>query len=186
MIVYKINPKQSQPRPMIDHPIVRIGLLLRRVEAIETRKKFQKIVHILQVMDAPFPESYDFHHYGPYSSELRRELDAFLDEELIIEPENPGPYSSFTVRPTPKLLSLLETVPGLQEEEWVDWAEELNRKSPRDLEGISTLLYLYQRVWPLATWRKKFDELKPQLAPQYDLYESEALRLLGLAGKNAA
>jgi uncharacterized protein YwgA len=53
---------------MIDHPIVRIGLLLKKVESIETRKKFQKIVHILQVMDAPFPESYDSHHYGAFSA----------------------------------------------------------------------------------------------------------------------
>ncbi len=171
---------------MIDHPIVRIGLLLKKVEAIETRKKFQKIVHILQVMGAPFPESYDFHHYGAYSAELRNELDAFKDEELIIEPEIQGQFTSFTVKPTDKLLGLLGQLSPSEDEAWLDWAFELNRKSPRELEGISTLLYLHQRVWPQASWRDKFGELKPHLAANYDRYESEALRLLGTAGKSAA
>jgi uncharacterized protein YwgA len=172
---------------MIDHPIVRIGLLLRRLQAIETRKKFQKIVHILQVMGAPFPESYDFHHYGPFSSELRREIEAFESESLIVETALPvSGLPSYKVYPTDKLLSLLAKAPDLIEEEWVDWAEDLNGKSPRDLEGISTLLYLHQRLWSQDTWRKKFEELKPQLAAQYDWYESEALRLLELAGKQAA
>lgn len=172
---------------MIDHPIVRIGLLLRRVNAIETRKKFQKIVHILQVMGAPFTESYDFHHYGPFSSELRREIEAFVSEALIVETQElVNGLPSYKVCPTEKLLALLEKDPDLIEEEWVDWADELNRKTPRDLEGISTLLYLHQRLWSQDTWRNKFVELKPQLAAQYDWYESEALRLLEIAGKKAA
>ncbi|MCX6879888.1 MAG: hypothetical protein NTW21_39700 [Verrucomicrobia bacterium] len=171
---------------MIDHPIVRIGLLLKKVEAIETRKKFQKIVHILQVMGAPFPESYDFHHYGAYSAELRGELDAFKAEDLIIEPEIPGPYPSFTVKPTVKLLGLLDKLQITEEAEWLRWAEDLNRKSPRELEGISTLLYLYQRLWPQASWSGKFTELKPHLAENYDRFESESLRLLETAAKSAA
>lgn len=171
---------------MIDHPIVRIGLLLKKVEAIETRKKFQKIVHILQVMDAPFPESYDFHHYGAYSAELRRELDAFKAEDLIIEPENSGQFVSFTVKPTQKLLGLLDMLQLTEEPEWLSWAAELNRKSPRELEGISTLLYLHQRLWPKTSWRGKFTELKSHLAGEYDRFESEALRLLEIAGKSAA
>jgi uncharacterized protein YwgA len=171
---------------MIDHPIVRIGLLLKKVESIETRKKFQKIVHILQVMDAPFPESYDFHHYGAYSAELRRELDAFKDEGLITEPETPGPFASFTVKPTGKLLGLLDLLQTTEEPEWLRWAAELNRKSPRELEGISTLLYLHQWLWPLASWPGKFAELKPHLAENYDRFESEALHLLQIAGKSAA
>jgi uncharacterized protein YwgA len=171
---------------MIDHPIVRIGLLLKKVEAIETRKKFQKIVHILQVMGAPFPESYDFHHYGAYSAELRRELDAFKSEDLIVEPEIPGPYTSYTVKPTEKLLELLDKVSPSEDEPWLGWADELNHKSPRELEGISTLLYLHQRLWPQASWPGKFSELKPRLAAFYDRYESEALRLLATAGKSAA
>lgn len=171
---------------MIDHPIVRIGLLLKKVEAIETRKKFQKIVHILRVMGAPFPESYDFHHYGAYSAELRRELEAFKSEELISETEIPGPFTSYTVKPTEKLKELLEQLPPSGDEPWLAWASELNRKSPTDLEGISTLLYLHQRVWPKVSWSGRFSELKPHLAPNFDLYEAEALRLLETAGKSAA
>ncbi|MDA0767540.1 MAG: hypothetical protein O3A87_10425 [Verrucomicrobia bacterium] len=171
---------------MLDHPIVRIGLLLKKVETIETRKKFQKIVHILQVMGAPFPESYDYHHYGAYSAELRRELDAFKSEELIVEPEVNGQFPSFTVKPTAKLLQLLEKLPNPEEAEWLTWASELNGKSPRELEGISTLLYFHQRLWPQASWRDKFATLKPQLAAQYERYETESLRLLETATKAAA
>lgn len=137
-------------------------------------------------MGAPFPESYDFHHYGAYSAELRSELDAFKAEALIIEPEVPGPFTSFTVKPTAKLLQLLDKVQITEEADWLSWAEELNQKSPRTLEGISTLLYFHQRLWPQTSWSGKFTELKPHLAPSYISYESEALRLLSLAGKAAA
>lgn len=171
---------------MIDHPIVRIGLLLKKVEAIETRKKFQKLVHILQVMGAPFPETYDFHHYGAYSSELRGELDAFKAEDLIDETEIPGQFVSFTVKPTAKLLGLLDKLQITDEPEWLRWAAELNRESPGVLEGVSTLLYLHQRLWPQASWRGKFTELKPHLAGGYDRFERKALGLLETASQSAA
>ena len=171
---------------MIDHPIVRIGLLLKKVEAVETRKKFQKIVHILQMMGAPFPEGYDYHHYGAYSAELRRELDAFKAEGLIDETEIPGPFPSFTVKPTARLLGLLDKLPLADEPEWLRWATDLNRESPRDLEGVSTLLYLHQRLWPQDSWRGKFTELKPHLAGDYDRLEHKALRLLETASQSAA
>lgn len=171
---------------MIDHPIVRIGLLLKKVEAIETRKKFQKLVHILQVMGAPFPESYDFHHYGAYSSELRGELEAFKAENLIDETAIPGQFVSFTVKPTAKLLGLLDKLQIMEEPEWLPWAAELNSESPRELEGISTLLYLHQWLWPQTSWHGKFNELKPHLATDYDRFERKALRLLKAAGISAA
>ena len=168
------------------HPILRIGLLLRRVQGVNTRKKFQKLVHILQVMGAPFPESYDFHFYGPYSAELRRELDAFAGEGLIQEEAVRSNFPSFNLAPTPKLLSLLEEDPNLPNPGWLDWAEELNKQQPQTLEGISTLLYLHQRKWSRDTWKEKFHQLKPQLSARFAACEAEALRLLDLAGQKAA
>jgi len=172
---------------MISHPIVRLGLLLRRVKAIETRKKVQKIVHILQVMGAPFPERYDFHHYGPYSSELAREIDAFKAEDLVIEHPLEGQLPTFRLEPAPKLLGLLAEDATLPEDaEWLAWAEELNAERPRRLEGISTLLYFHQRLWPQSSWRTKFAELKPGLMDEYDACEKHALALLDRAAAVAA
>lgn len=168
------------------HPVVRIGLLLRRVKVIETRKKVQKIVHILQAMGAPFPERFDFHHYGPFSSELWREIEAFEAEGLVTEAAIQGNLPTFRLEPTNKLLSLLEEDSGVDDEPWVEWAEELNAKRPRRLEGISTLLYFHQRLWPVQTWSSKFKELKPQLMDEYEQCHAEAMELLQRAGKTAA
>jgi uncharacterized protein YwgA len=168
------------------HPVVRIGLLLRRVKVIETRKKVQKIVHILQAMGAPFPERFDFHHYGPFSSELWREIEAFEAEGLVTEAEIQGNLPTFRLEPTGKLLALLEEDSGVADEPWVEWAEELNSKRPRRLEGISTLLYFHQRLWPVETWSSKFKELKPQLMDEFEQCHAEAMELLEMAGKSAA
>lgn len=167
------------------HPVLRIGLLLRQVEKVETRKKFQKLVHILQVMGAPFPESFDLNHYGAYSADLRAELDAFGDEKLVDEKEEQtGSFKSYTLRPTKKLLELLNEVSELPSPAWLDWAAELNQHSPRELEGISTVLYLHQRRWPEASWSDRFGQLKPHLKDRYQWFESEAKQLLGKAGQD--
>ena len=169
------------------HPVLRIGLLLRRVKKFETRNKFQKIVHILQVMGAPFPESFDLNHYGAYSSGLQSELDAFSDEGLVEESEEiSGTSKSYSVKPTDKILQMLKEFPNLKEPAWLEWAESLNRKSPCELEGISTVLFLHQRRWPEDSWENHFQQLKPHLFPQYSDYKQEALELLDQAGAPVA
>lgn len=172
---------------MNSHPVARIGLLLRRVKTIETRKKVQKIVHILQVMGAPFPERFDFHRYGAFSTELAREIEAFKEENLVVETEISGPLPTFRLEPAESLLELLSRDSSLTEEpEWLAWAEELNGERPRRLEGISTILYFHQRRWPREAWRKKFQELKPHLVEEYDQCEAKALELLERGQAQAA
>lgn len=48
------------------------------------RKRFQKAVHLLQFLGYPLPETFSYHHYGPYSPELQDELD-FLAEIGLLE-----------------------------------------------------------------------------------------------------
>ena len=162
------------------HPVLRLGLLLTRVESVETRKKFQKIVHILQVMGAPFPEKFSFHLYGPYSADLRAELDAFIAEGLISETEK---APAFVVAPTQKLKDLLAEAAVVPPEsaKWLGWAVALNKLSPQKLEGISTLLFLHQKDWPVSTWETKFKELKGHMADKYSELKKEADRFLQLA-----
>ena len=170
------------------HPILRIGLLLRQLQVVDTRKKFQKLVHILQVMGAPYPESFDLNHYGAYSSELRAELDAFIIEGLVEETcsDEGNGVVSYSLRPTQRLIDLVGEFPGPTEHEWLNWAKTLNRHNPTELEGISTVLYLCQRGWPKAAWRKRFELIKPHLADRYGSFEAKATEMLALCGKHAA
>ena len=55
-----------------------------------------------------FPESCDFHLYGPCSTYLRCEPDAFAAEKLIVEQEHASPGAPISVAATPKLLALLD------------------------------------------------------------------------------
>lgn len=156
------------------HSIERIGFLLEHLREIETRKKMQKIVHILQVSGAPFPEEFRFHLYGPYSSDLRAELDAFEKEGLIRE-DSQG--TSYILKPEEKLLNLIKESANRNQCTWLSLASRLNEKTPKDLEGISTVLYFKQRKWPQNTWAEKFFELKAHLADEFGRYQSEALKI---------
>ncbi len=166
------------------HPIFRLGLLLIHLREVEGRKKFQKLVHILQVMGGPFPERFALNYFGAYSSDLRTELDAFITEDLIVEsPTTAGPageFTAYTLTPTAKLKGLLNELPTLPAMPWLAWADELNKKSPKELEGISTILFLVQHQWPVADWEPKFKALKPHLSDRFSQFKSEAENCLKL------
>ncbi|MCH7225664.1 hypothetical protein [Haloferula sp. A504] len=168
---------------MNSHPVARTGVLLRRLKSVETRTKLQKIVHILQVMGGPFPERFDFQYRGTHSDEFAREIEAFIAEELVVETAGSVGRPSI-LRPTGNLLDLLELDPSLAEEPaWLAWADDLNAQSVGRLDGVSALLYFHQHRWPRAAWRKKFFEVKPQRAGDFEPCEALALQLLGGASE---
>jgi uncharacterized protein YwgA len=143
--------------------LIQLGSLLRTVTQIEGRKKLQKMVHILQEFGVPFDVSYGYHFYGPFSEQLQDSLQSFQHDGLIHE----TPYhqtSRFAA--DGKLLELLELVDATSPPAWAPFAIELNAKSPRDLEAISTLLYLEKQTGNIIgsdAVDETFEKLKPNL-----------------------
>ena len=52
---------------------------------LETRKRMQKVVYLLQVAGCPLGADYTLHHYGPYSQEVARLTDEMVQTGILTE-----------------------------------------------------------------------------------------------------
>ncbi|NOS71516.1 MAG: hypothetical protein HOP33_16520 [Verrucomicrobia bacterium] len=151
------------------HPVIPILQLLRELSRVDGRKKFQKTVHILKELGAPFQERFEYSYYGMYSAQLKGELDALEREGLLKERETlTGANTTYVIESTPELGKLLgelglETPPA-----WVEVAKQLNKLSSQVLEGISTILFLRKTETDDAVVRQRLLVLKPHLASVAD------------------
>ena len=157
------------------HPALQIAQLLRVLKIVSGRKKFQKVVHILQELGHPFPEQFEYSHYGMYSRELRSELSSLVTEKLASEREGQNQYGnpSFTFEATPQLSPLLDELGLEQQPSWAEAAVKLDIYSPQALEGISTILFLRSCGLQGDQLKKRLLSLKPHLSDQYDFCERE-------------
>ncbi len=143
-----------------------IGVLLKNLGAIEGRKKFQKIVHILQEFGVPFGLRYGFLHYGPYSEDLSDELENLKRDQLLAEEPVDSTFPTSRFVALPKFSELLEAVGIADMPSWINLARDLNGHPPRELEAVSTLLYLEKTENSEQRRDQLFRELKPSLVSQ--------------------
>ncbi len=149
--------------------ILEIGQLLEAVGAVDGRKKFQKLVHILQHFGVPFHFRFGYLHYGPYSSDLDDQLRVFETEGFIKEePFQAGAFQGYRFTPHDSLKKLVGTLAANQPLPLSNLAKELNLKSAQELEAISTILYLESSGKNDADLKAAFCALKPKFAPFYD------------------
>ncbi len=52
---------------------------------LDTRKRMQKAIYLLQVAGCPLGADYSLHHYGPYSQEVARLTDEMVQANLLDE-----------------------------------------------------------------------------------------------------
>lgn len=150
---------------------INIAKLVAACGKIEGRKKLQKIVHILQCRGfvSAFPQQFGYLHYGPYSHEVKADLDALTAPSNALVSETEGvaglSYRSFEYRATNTLIAALGTKGA---EAWEPLAKELNGFPAQDLEAMSTILYLKKSGVPDSQVRSRFTLLKPALADRLD------------------
>lgn len=149
--------------------ILIIGQLLEAVSSVEGRKKFQKLVHILQHFGVPFGFRFGYLHYGPYSSELDSQLESFESEGLIKEePIFAGQFQSYRFSAQDSLKTLVKDLVGSASLLNPDLAKELNGKSAQELEAISTIYYLQSTGKKGEELKSSFCALKPKFADVFD------------------
>jgi uncharacterized protein YwgA len=166
--------------------ILIIGQLLEAVGAVEGRKKFQKLIHILQHLGVPFHFRFGYLHYGPYSSELDGQLQAFEGEGLIKEePLISGIYKTYRFTAQEGLKQLVSKLTGDKTLPLAGLAKELNEKTSQELEAISTIYYLQSGGKQGPELKDAFCALKPKFASVFDLRLKTA-RELEKKGKKAA
>jgi uncharacterized protein YwgA len=153
--------------------------MLRLLGRVDGRKKFQKLVHVLQELGYPFSERFEYSYYGMYSQQLRGELDSMVADKLISEREGTNQFGSpsFSFEKTEQLDALLDEVGVGNEPEWAGAAKQLNTYSPQTLEGISTIFFLQKCGLKDEQLRLRLLSLKPHLADIYDqcLKETQAV-----------
>ena len=122
-----------------DH--AKVMTLLQVAGEVIGRKKLQKIIYILQKLEYPFTEKFQFHFYGPYSEELTLKIEELCNLSFVSEVrEDKGGYHQYRYKLTEEGESFLQNyqidMPKIQE-----YIDELNGESSRFLELVSTLLY---------------------------------------------
>ncbi len=145
--------------------------LLCVCERVEGRKKLQKLVHILREAGHPFAYRYGYHFHGPFSTELKGEIDALVEEKLIIEHPGEsdfGDFIQYTYRPGEGASALLDSLGHRSPVAWASLAKDLNAKSAQELEAISTIIYLIRNGCTTESLLDRFGQLKPYLAGQFE------------------
>lgn len=105
------------------------------------RKKLQKMIYIAKKMNFPFQEKYNFHIYGPYSEELTVRVEELCNLGFIEElKEDKGSYMQYRYIPTTTGIKFSSII-GEADDKLLQTVKEMNSKSSRFLELVSTLLY---------------------------------------------
>lgn len=145
--------------------LIQLGQLLQAVSQVEGRKRLQKMVHILQEFGVSFDVRFGYHHFGPFSDQLQDSLQSFQHDRLISETPVGGQFPTSQFKAEPELINLLTLVGASDSPCWARFAAELNDKSPRELEAISTLIYVEKQEtsFDAEQLQAAFEKLKPNL-----------------------
>lgn len=159
---------------------VRLLHLLSECEKVEGRKKLQKTVHILKSVGCPLEYKYSFYLHGPFSAELKDDIDRLVDFGLLSEIEGEkGNYKVFEYQATEAASELLkDLLIANSEDDWVGVCRELVGKSSSILEAMSTVLFIRDKFDNRNDLKIEFVRLKPKLEPLFD----EAVRELSQFG----
>ena len=136
----------------------RILTLVSEAGKIDGRKKFQKIVFIIQAKGGNIPERFKYHYYGPFSSDLQMEIDDLVDHKVLIE-DNSGSYFSYKLSPQASDFDVDDDILKMK-----DLIQYLNKIDAQKLELISTIYFLKQEGCKEESLiQKKIKILKPHL-----------------------
>lgn len=128
---------------------------------IKGRKKFQKIVHLLEHKGMEPLYRFKYYHYGPYSSDLQLEIDLLVRRKLVAEDIENGAY---TYKITETGREFKAQVAGFNEVSFdKGLLAKLNEKDASFLELLSTYAYLLDFGDSEEKARDKALELKPRL-----------------------
>jgi uncharacterized protein len=150
--------------------------LIAVCEQVEGRKKLQKIVHILREAGYPFPFRYGYHFHGPFSAELKGEIDSLVTDGLIDEIPGETLYDNrmYSYRLSKEAEEFCLGDDRHPEPQWASLARILNEKPAQELEAISTLIYLVRSGFREEALADRFAQLKPHLRDYYSTAQASA------------
>ena len=170
--------------------ITKMARLLRAAGSCCGETHLQKAIYVLQTLtDVPLGYEFILYQYGPFSFDLRTEINACeADGFLALEPQ-PVPYGpklAATARAEALHARLPKTL-GLYEPRMRFVAQSLGALGVTGLERLATALYVTEELGPAARLDRRARLLR-QYKPHISLASAfDALREIdGLAKKCAA
>lgn len=127
-----------------------LAKLIAYAGRLESRKRLQKVVFLLQVSGCPLSTEFTLHHYGPYSEELARLTDEMVRSSILVEESSSngiGQQYSYTLAPAveEQIREMDATVKGgVRAAEFTPFAEKLQVYLAADLKKLeyaSTIVY---------------------------------------------
>lgn len=141
-----------------------LAMLVKWAGTLETRKRLQKVVYLLQAGGCKLDVEYTLHHYGPYSHDVASLADEMVQAGLLCEEEKPNALAgtSFSYRlseSAQQQLDRSEQGPDHKQRlgplgEYESLAKRLLGVSNlRELELAATIAYFHARN-PGEDWEK--------------------------------
>lgn len=134
-----------------------LAKLIASIKEVDSRKRLQKSVYLLQLSDCPLKCDYLLHYYGPYSFELAGLIDQLKGANIIQETEEQlgagvlRYKSSITEKGRNVLDSFEKTKTGgearQQIEPFIERFIDLTKVNPWVLELGATVGYYFEGNW---------------------------------------
>lgn len=134
-----------------------LAKLISCVDAVDSRKRLQKSIYLLQLSGSPLACDYLLHYYGPYSFELASLIDQLNGAGIIRE--TPEPLSSGIVRYTSMVTEAGQKALGAFErtdkgrqlcaeiQPYIEQFKNLNSQDPWILELAATVAFYHEGDW---------------------------------------
>jgi len=120
----------------------KICTLVKKMEGIRGRKKFQKIVYLAKESGISFNEDFEWNNFGPFSRELASEIDSAKEMNLLSESKSQGEYEYELTEKGEELIQRDEAFNPTQLENLGRLISEIKDLDSQELEKISSIKYL--------------------------------------------
>jgi len=134
-----------------------LAKLISSVDEVDSRKRLQKSIYLLQLAGCPLKCEYILHYYGPYSFELASLIDQLEGANLIKEtPEQAGHsllrYKAEITEKGRESLEKFEKTPSGADVEskiknFLPLFKQLNQETLWVLELAATIAFFHQTDW---------------------------------------
>lgn len=154
-----------------------LAKLILMAGGLQSRKRVQKTMHLLQAAGCPLDVDFRLHFYGPYSAELADLLDRMTRAEVLVEtPQTTSVGTQYDYRFNEQMRESLECFDQTREgriakrqiEQHADWLQTLCQTDARVLELASTVVAFGEagRTWDEAVEETAdFKKQSPQSSP---------------------
>lgn len=150
---------------------------------LESRKRLQKVVYMLQAAGCQLDADFYLHRYGPYSDDVARLTDEMVRADLLKESETQISCGSMYTYQLPAAIKqkLGETEVTERGVEWMnqmvsfeDLAKSLFKADAKQLEYASTIVYFRKQGldWPDAVARAEQFKQTPAVKDALGLAQS--------------